>query len=119
MREYAVDLNAKQAAIRAGYSAKTAEQQGSRLLRNVQVKGAVDALTKKRAKRLEVTADGVVQDLLRLAEKAEAFGDYTPAIRARELVGKHLGIFEKDNAQAGELTVVVQSLAAPKKGKKP
>lgn len=39
--EYLIDLNATQAAIRAGYSPKTAEQQGSRLLSNVKVKGRV------------------------------------------------------------------------------
>jgi phage terminase small subunit len=41
VEEYLVDLNAKQAAIRAGYSPKTAEVQGCRLLRNVQVAAAI------------------------------------------------------------------------------
>ena len=39
--EYLIDLNATQAAIRSGYSAKTADQQGSRLLANVKVQQAV------------------------------------------------------------------------------
>lgn len=41
--EYLIDLNATQAAIRAGYSAKTADQQGSRMLTNVKVKSYIDS----------------------------------------------------------------------------
>jgi phage terminase small subunit len=41
VEEYLVDLNATQAAIRAGYSPKSAECQGSRLLRNVKVAAAI------------------------------------------------------------------------------
>jgi len=41
--EYLVDLNASQAALRAGYSARTAPQQGSRLLKNAQVQAAIAA----------------------------------------------------------------------------
>ena len=41
VEEYLVDLNATQAAIRAGYSAKTAEFQASRLLRNAKVQAAI------------------------------------------------------------------------------
>ena len=52
--EYLVDLNATQAAIRAGYSPKTAQQQGSRLLTNVVVKQAIAA---QHARQLK--ADGV------------------------------------------------------------
>lgn len=48
--EYLIDLNATQAAIRAGYSPKTAEQQGSRLLSNVKVKGRVAEKMAERSK---------------------------------------------------------------------
>ena len=41
VNEYMVDLNATQAAIRAGYSVKTAEAQATRLLRNVDVRNAI------------------------------------------------------------------------------
>lgn len=67
VREYLVDLNATQAAIRAGYSAATAESQGSRLLRYGKVKVAVDAANQKRQARVEVTADEVLEGLKRLA----------------------------------------------------
>lgn len=61
--EYLIDLNATQAAVRAGYSKKTAEQIGSRLLRNVKVAKAVAKAQAKRAERTGVTADRVLQEL--------------------------------------------------------
>lgn len=65
--EYLVDLNATQAAIRAGYSEKTAEQQGSRLLRNVQVQAAIEAGRAKQQKRTGITQDRVLEELALLA----------------------------------------------------
>lgn len=61
--QYMIDRNATQAAIRAGYSAATAEQQGCRLLRNVQVRAAVDERCEKMAEKLEITAERVLQEL--------------------------------------------------------
>lgn len=69
--EYLVDSNATQAAIRAGYSAKTAEQQGSRLLSNVKVRAHVNGLQAKVSERVELTVAGVTTKLLGLSEKAE------------------------------------------------
>lgn len=66
VEEYIVDVNAKQAAIRAGYSAKTAEAQGSRLLSNVKVQRAIAARMAARSKRTEVTADRVLLEIARL-----------------------------------------------------
>jgi phage terminase small subunit len=65
-REFLVDLNATQAAIRAGYSEHTAESQGSRLLSNAKVKAVVDAAIAARAARVEVKADDVLRELIRL-----------------------------------------------------
>lgn len=72
--EYLVDLNATQAAIRAGYSPRTAKQQGSRLLTNADVQEAVQAAQAQRTQRvtekvqgIEITADRVLQEVARLA----------------------------------------------------
>lgn len=65
--EYLVDLNATQAAIRAGYSKRTANEQGARLLANVSVKKAVTERMKEREKRTEITQDRVLQELARIA----------------------------------------------------
>src|SRR4051794_33786192 len=68
--EYLVDLNATQAAIRAGYSTATASQIGARLLANVKVAAAIAEAQAARSRRTEVTADRVVLELARVA-----FGD--------------------------------------------
>lgn len=65
--EYLVDLNATQAAIRAGYSARTANEQGARLLANVSIQKAIQAAMDQRSKRVEITQDRVLQEYARLA----------------------------------------------------
>lgn len=79
--EYVRDLNATQAAIRAGYSAKTAEQQGSRLLRHVKVQAEVSRLKAQRSKRTAIDADWVLQQLARIAG-----ADVRKVFRGTELV---------------------------------
>lgn len=67
VREYLIDLNATQAAIRAGYSAQTASSQAERLLRNVEIAAAVKDAMDARAERTEVTADRVLEEFARIA----------------------------------------------------
>lgn len=66
VEEYLIDANATQAAIRAGYSAKTANEQGARLLANVSVAEAIAAAQAARSTRTEITADRVLQELARI-----------------------------------------------------
>lgn len=63
--EYLIDLNATQAAIRAGYSEKTAAEQASRLLTNVKVSEAIQAAMKARSERTQIDADWVLKRLAR------------------------------------------------------
>lgn len=65
--EYLIMLNATQAAISAGYSPKTAKQQGSRLLTNVDVQRSIQKGRDAMQKRLEVSLDAVVAELIRVA----------------------------------------------------
>lgn len=65
--EYLIDLNATQAATRAGYSARTANEQGARLLANVSVRAALQDAMKARSARTEVTADRVLAEYAKLA----------------------------------------------------
>lgn len=58
--EYIIDFNAKEAAIRAGYSAKTAAQQGYRLLQDKDISAAIDEAIAKRTKRMHITQDHVL-----------------------------------------------------------
>lgn len=67
VEEYLVDLNGKQAAIRAGYAPKSAEVQASQLLRKPKVKAAVDAAIAARSQRALVTVDEVLREMKRLA----------------------------------------------------
>lgn len=64
--EYLIDLNAKQAAIRAGYSPRTAEQQGSRLLSNAKVAAAIAEAKAKRSERTEITQDRVLEEFAKI-----------------------------------------------------
>lgn len=108
IREYLVDLNATQAAIRAGYSERTACEQASRLLADVKIAELVKAAMDKRAERTEITADYVlngIRDLVERCIQAEQVigpdgkptGEYKfeapAALRGYELLGRHLGLF--------------------------
>lgn len=64
--EYVIDLNATQAAIRAGYSEKTAQVQSSRLLLNVMVQAKIVELQEEISKRNELKADDIVQELRKI-----------------------------------------------------
>ena len=67
IQEYLIDLNATQAAIRAGYSAKTAKSIGQRLLTYVDVKKTIDKALSERGKRTEITQDRILRELARIA----------------------------------------------------
>lgn len=63
-KEYLIDLNGTQAAIRAGYSEKTAEQQASRMLLNVKVQNRVSELKEIRNTQLDVDGTYVLKRLI-------------------------------------------------------
>ncbi|MDA4845929.1 terminase small subunit [Hoeflea poritis] len=66
--EYLKDMNATQAALRTGYSKKTAYSQGQRLLKNVEIQKAIEEAQDARLKRVDAEADWVLQRLLQEAE---------------------------------------------------
>ncbi len=70
-KEYLVDLNATQAAIRAGYSADSAQVIGSENLSKPMVQNEVQRLMEKRSQRTAITADRVLRELARIG-----FGDH-------------------------------------------
>lgn len=67
IEEYLIDLNGTQAAIRAGYSPKTAQEQASRMLSNVMVSDAIAKAMAERSKRTGVNADRVIMELAKIA----------------------------------------------------
>lgn len=65
--EYLIDLNATQAAIRAGYSVRTANEQGSQLLAKLSIQQAIAEKMAERSKRTGVNQDRVVLELAKIA----------------------------------------------------
>jgi phage terminase small subunit len=65
--EYMIDMNGKQAAIRAGYTPKTAESQASRLLRNAKVQEYLTELRSKVSAKLELTKEMILEELRHIA----------------------------------------------------
>lgn len=137
-REYMLDLNATQAAIRAGYSKKTASRIGPELLGKPCVASRVAELKRERAEKLELDAAWVLRRLKDISDRAMQCepvlkwdhtqkamvetGDYQfdsqGANRATELIGKHLGMF-KDKVEMtgkdGEPLKVVFGIPRPNK----
>lgn len=67
VEEYLVDINATQAAIRAGYSERTARSQGQRLLTNADIQAAIQEAREAASNSLRITRDRVLQEYARLA----------------------------------------------------
>jgi phage terminase small subunit len=93
VEEYLVDLNATQAALRAGYSTKTAYSQGQRLLKHVEIKKKLRAVQDKRSENVGRTAEDVLADIIAVGNTALKAGNLKAALKSLELQGKHLGMF--------------------------
>lgn len=116
-QEYVVDLNATQAAIRAGYSEKTAASIGNENLTKPEISAKIAELQNDIANKLEVDASWITERLKQIAERCmtaepvmiraggemiesgEYQFDASGANKALELLGKRTGYFEKDNIQ--------------------
>lgn len=107
VEEYLIDLNATQAAIRAGYSAKTAHSSGSRLLENVNVAPMIDAAKAARSQVVKIDAEYVLRQSVKLHERC--MQDITPIMvrQGKELVpmtddeGNELFKFDSSGAAKG------------------
>lgn len=88
VREYLIDLNATQAAIRAGYSTKTASAIGEENLRKPEIASAIAVAQTARAERTEITADRVLKELAKIgfADLRKAVVWRGPITEAAEVV---------------------------------
>ncbi len=113
-KEYLIDLNATQAAIRSGYSERTAYSQGQRLLKHVEISSRIKELKENRADELELDAYWVLKRLKdvsdrsmqvepvlefdrgsgKMIETGEYQFDSQGANKSTELIGKHIGMFD-------------------------
>lgn len=122
-QEYVVDYNGAQAAIRAGYKEKNARSQASALLTNPNILARVRELQHDQVERLAVSQDYVVLQLMETYQRClevtpvlkfdpytgqmEETGKYQfdsrGALRALELLGKHLGMYNDKLQVSGKL----------------
>jgi len=96
VQEYLVDLNATQAAKRAGYSAKTAYSQGQRLLKFVEVREAIAQAQGKAAEKVEIDQAWLRDKLRGVMESDEA--SPRDVISAASTMAKLLGLNEPDKS---------------------
>ena len=122
--EYLVDCNATQAAIRAGYSARTANEQAARLLANVSIKAYIDEKMERLHNERTADAQEVLeyltavmrgqqteQTLISIGDGVQKIGNIEVGARDRlkaaELIGKRFGLFKEGLELAGALPVVI------------
>ena len=109
--EYLIHKNATKSAINAGYSRKTAKSAGSRLLTNVDISSAISKSIAEQIGKAGVTAHDLIVELKKIA--FDEFPDHRKAsakVRALELLGKAIGIFNDQEKQVAE---VILNLSYP------
>lgn len=119
--EYIIDFNGTQAAIRSGYSKKTANRIASENLSKLDIQEYIKELINNRNKRTQITQDEVVADIIKvknrcmqsepvLDKEGNETGIYkfdsTGANKALDMLMKHTGGYELDNKQANGVNCV-------------
>lgn len=133
VQEYIIDLNATQAAIRAGYSKKTARQIGTENLSKPYILARIQEAKDERAEKLQLDAYWVLKRLKDISDRSmqaeevmtfnpvskemEGTGEYqfdsVGANKATELIGRHIGMFDpKIGVQLKSLEVKNQKAEA-------
>ena len=106
--EYIIDLNATQAAIRAGYSSKTANRIASENLSKPDIQRKIQELQQERAERTEITQDRVLKELAGIGFAPITKGKIKAAdkTKALELLGRHLGMFTDKLQVEGDIKTI-------------
>ena len=112
--EYIIDLNGTQAAIRAGYSEKTANRIASELLSKLDIQEYICELNNKRSERVKYSQDELMRDILEVKNRCMQANpvldkegnetgiwkfDSNGANKALDMLAKHVGFYETDNKQ--------------------
>lgn len=112
--EYIIDLNGTQAAIRAGYSAKTANEQAAQLLAKLSIQEYIQKIKNKRSERVKYSQDELMRDILEVKNRCMQANpvldkegnetgiwkfDSNGANKALDMLAKHVGFYETDNKQ--------------------
>ncbi len=102
VEEYLIDLNATQAAIRAGYSEKTAKVIAAQNLSKLNVQKAIEEAQEKLSNKAQVTVEMVVQGLLNEAKDLSEGSTQSARVSAWAHLGKHLGMFKDKIEHTGK-----------------
>lgn len=114
VREYLVDFNGTQAAIRAGYSKNSAGAIAVENLTKPIIQEKVKAANAIAAAKTETESEWVRRRLKEEADDFSEFASHSARIKALELIGKINGVFEADNTQSRSITQIAQiHLVAP------
>ena len=105
--EYLVDLNATQAAVRAGYSSKRVDAIGYENLRKPDIAAAVREAQKARAESTGRQALDVLKDIQDVTQAARSARDFRAALKGLEMEGRHLGMFTDRVEHSGGLELIV------------
>ena len=111
VREYLIDLNATQAAIRAGYSVDTARAIGSENLSKPDIADAIAEAQAERAEKCEIDALWVLQEAKSTYQAARADNNVSAAVSALKLVGSHVDVnaFEERVATKHSGNIIVET----------
>lgn len=113
--EYAIDNNATQAAIRAGYSKKGANRAASHLLSNIVIQKAIERRRAKLVRKIDVKAENVIQELARIAfsdvrHLFDEDGQLIPIAELKDEVASAVASIEISKRQAGGNTELVSKI---------
>ena len=136
--EYLIDFNGTQAAIRAGYSPKSAYSTANENLRKPEIQSYLKELIENRNERTKITQDDVIKDIIevknRCTQKAPVMFmgkqvqdesgnnlwkfDSQGATKALDMLAKHTGIYEIDNKQKNSVLNLAEAAAKIKEALK-
>jgi hypothetical protein len=117
VHEYLQDLNARRAAIRAGIPPKGAHTQATRLLKDVYVRACIDKAQAEFAVRYDLTQDKIIRDVIDIGNAAFADGNFATALKAKELIGRRIGMWpykaEVTGPNGGPIQVAAGTVILP------
>ena len=125
--EYLIDFNGTQAAIRAGYSPKTAYSMANENLRKPEIQNYLKELIVNRNERTKITQDEVIEKIKEVAEvcmrqipvdedcSIYKLVDSAGANKALDMLAKHTGVYEADNKQKNAVLNLIDAAEKIKK----
>jgi len=108
--EYLVDLNATQAAIRAGYSKHTAKTIAGQNLSKLIIMDKIAELQQKTIDKTLITIENTIQFIKEVSEEAREGADASNALKGADMLMKYLGGYERDNkSKEANKVIIVES----------